>query len=249
MLIADLSPYSYGGEPRPGRLAIGWLDPDHPFDRGEVGPPLIQERLEAVLRWAAVHRSVDTFRGRHACSLDGCTAGGSREAQFETAAYGDDERVLGNAQIEVDDGNGTSFVAPNLVVHYIEEHGYRPPPGFVRAALVGEWRRQDRTPGALRLMGEGIPIDAWSPELAAVLWDHLAASLGVSIDEGRARVGIEVCHGEISCLHTRAGLPCVVVVIAPTGTTWVKSSQWLPTKAGTEQLARWIADALPRSER
>jgi len=39
---------------------------------------------------------------------------------------------LGNGEIRVA-GDGVTFAAPVLIVHYIEEHGYLPPPEFLEA--------------------------------------------------------------------------------------------------------------------
>jgi hypothetical protein len=46
------------------------------------------------------------------------------------------EYTLGSAEIRVPSGNGTIYVAPNLIIHYIREHGYRPPDEFIRALLT-----------------------------------------------------------------------------------------------------------------
>lgn len=250
MWIDDLTPYVYGYEPIPGRLAVGWLDPEKSFERGAVGPAIVQDRLEAVLQWAAAHRSVDAFRGRHACELDECSRISDHSADpGPTARFGNEQRVLGNAQIEVADGSGTTFVAPNLIAHYVEVHRYRPPEAFVRAALVGEWRRPESVAGSFRIAGGGVPIDDWSVELARLLWEHLAQDLGLPIPEIQGLVDVEVVPTEVSCRHTRARLPSIAVIIAPTATKWVKSYQWLPTASGTRDLARWIAESLTGAAR
>jgi len=45
--------------------------------------------------------------------------------------------VLGDAEIRVVAENGTLFVAPTLILHYVVEHGYQPPPEFVDALRRG----------------------------------------------------------------------------------------------------------------
>lgn len=245
MWIEDLTPYTFGCEPTPGRLAVGWLDRAKSFERGPVGPAVVQDRFEAVLRWAAVHRSVDAYRGYHACAFGMCSrSSGYPDADTPTATYRDEQRTLGSAQIEVDDGFGTTFVAPNLIVHYVEEHSYRPPEEFVRAALIGSWRRPDAVEGALRIRGDRMPIDEWSAELAHLLWVHLARDLGLAAPAVRNLVDIEVASAEVSCRHNRTALPSIVVVAAPTATSWVRLFDWGPTVDGTRDLADEIVEMM-----
>jgi hypothetical protein len=46
-----------------------------------------------------------------------------------------DEWLLGAAEIHVDGDDGSAYAAPSLIVHYVREHGYRPPRQF-RAAVL-----------------------------------------------------------------------------------------------------------------
>lgn len=48
---------------------------------------------------------------------------------------GGGEMRLGSAEIVVKSSSGQVFVAPNLIVHYIEAHSYLPPREFVEAVL------------------------------------------------------------------------------------------------------------------
>ncbi|MCP4087193.1 MAG: hypothetical protein GY745_19430 [Actinomycetia bacterium] len=250
MWIDDLAPYTYGCEPEPNRLAVGWLDSAEPFNRGAAGPKIVHDRFVSALKWAAVNRSVDAYRGYHFCELGTCTRPSDREPGNQPAAsFAGGQMKLGHAQIEVEDADGIRHVAPNLVVHYVEAHDYRPPDTFVRAALVGEWRRPDRTPGSYRLVGPGIAIDEWSPELASILWEEVAAALGTDPAEAQRLVQVEVRPSEVACIHTHAGLPSVVVWITPSAAKWVKATPWLPTTSGTRELAAWLANAITRATR
>jgi hypothetical protein len=47
----------------------------------------------------------------------------------------------GNGEIRVL-GEGVTFAAPVLVVHYVEEHGYLPPPQFLKAVEVAWCERR-----------------------------------------------------------------------------------------------------------
>jgi hypothetical protein len=53
--------------------------------------------------------------------------GGIHTCEFCSKAHG-----VGNFGVPCD---GLLFVAPEMVVHYVEQHGYSPPPEFVAAVL------------------------------------------------------------------------------------------------------------------
>jgi hypothetical protein len=96
--------------------AIGWLDDRHDYTRGSVPPDfltrlkLFTERSHLsgkALQWGM-------FCGLHTCELCG--------------------RVNGWLNCGVP-YQGFLFVFPELVVHYIEAHSYRPPDVFVTAVM------------------------------------------------------------------------------------------------------------------
>jgi hypothetical protein len=101
--------------------AIGWLHPDHPYTKGEV-PAEFLARLKA---FAA--RSEDSAR-----ALSFVAFGGPHVCEFCTCGFW--ERAFGIGNFGVPSG-ALLFVAPEMVVHYIEQHGYCPPPDFVAAVL------------------------------------------------------------------------------------------------------------------
>jgi hypothetical protein len=43
------------------------------------------------------------------------------------------EQALGNGEIRVRGADGTLYAAPSLIAHYIAEHSYLPPGGFIEA--------------------------------------------------------------------------------------------------------------------
>jgi hypothetical protein len=47
------------------------------------------------------------------------------------------ERVhtLGSGEFRITSSNGATFVAPDLIVHYIADHAYLPPQEFLEAVL------------------------------------------------------------------------------------------------------------------
>jgi len=44
--------------------------------------------------------------------------------------------MLGSAEVRVQGVDGTVFLAPDLVFHYVTEHGYLPPPSFLEALVA-----------------------------------------------------------------------------------------------------------------
>jgi hypothetical protein len=94
--------------------AIGWLSSAHDFPKGEV-PPQFLEKLREHLKdpWQTV-----AFWGYHKCDL--CPP-------HVNAACGKDNLWI--------PGNGVVYVAPAMVLHYIEAHQYKPPDEFIAAVL------------------------------------------------------------------------------------------------------------------
>jgi hypothetical protein len=43
--------------------------------------------------------------------------------------------VVGGAEIRVTSKEGVRYAAPDMIIHYVEMHRYRPPGSFVRAVL------------------------------------------------------------------------------------------------------------------
>lgn len=93
--------------------AIGWLSVDHPFAVGSV-EDVVVERLRAHIStaWQPLMTA-----GVHFCEF--CP----------------DHRVGGSANIWFPTQN-VKYVAPELIVHYIEYHCYRPPDEFIEAVLT-----------------------------------------------------------------------------------------------------------------
>ena len=89
---------------------VGWLHPDHEFARGTV-----PEDFTKVL-----HDHVSTafapmaFGGWHDCE------------------FCDDSKGFGNLIVPTLD---VVYVAPEMICHYIAQHGYRPPQEFVEAVM------------------------------------------------------------------------------------------------------------------
>ncbi len=125
----DLSRFSYIEDRGPHILNVGWLEADHDYPTGALPTHVIGALEQLLLHgWQPA-----TAAGWHDCSL--CGHGPSdppimRELDGKL-------RLLGvpNLFVPFDDG---MFVAPGLVIHYIEAHQYRPPAEFVAALAAIE---------------------------------------------------------------------------------------------------------------
>lgn len=120
MYMPDLSTYRYGKREREDTLAVGWLSKEHPFTRGPVDGEVL-----AKLTQLAVHKSSQLTRGIHRCEF--CA-----EEEIWLQAPDGAERMLGTGEVRIP-GEGVLYAAPNLVVHYIGAHGYRPPHVYLDA--------------------------------------------------------------------------------------------------------------------
>jgi hypothetical protein len=120
---ADLSPYEYLEDHQgPAALNVGWLDADHDFRRGAVSEPFLGALFEIC------KRPVNRTRGWHWCEL--CNA----EAPI-VAIRGHTTIHLGSAEIRVPGAGPILYAAPDLIYHYITEHGYHPPAEFIEAVM------------------------------------------------------------------------------------------------------------------
>ena len=136
--FADLSAYRFY---TPGdELNIGWLDPFHDFPTG----PVKAEILEKLKQICTV--SVTQTRGFHICKF--CEVG-----RPETFAANGKKYMLGSAEVRVFGRDGTVFAAPNLILHYILQHNYRPPTAFLEAIEEGFCPPDTRYFALLRMLG------------------------------------------------------------------------------------------------
>lgn len=96
--------------------AVGWLSRDHVFATGGV-PPEFLEVLREHLRdpWQPVFSM-----GVHRC---------------EFCPPSKDRRFTGGSRNVWIPAESVVYVAPELVLHYIEAHAYRPPDEFITAVL------------------------------------------------------------------------------------------------------------------
>jgi hypothetical protein len=171
------------GSPLPGGdgwRAAGWLSGADDHERGPVGEAwahrLFCERLfEACRTW-----TVNATRGFHPCPL--CPSAGPdtvvRARRHGLAA------LLGHAEVRATGPDGERWAAPTLIYHYVTEHGYRPPAGFVAALTAGSVQAPDPAPvGALRLGPSLGPLAELDPDLHAEVLHELGAGVGITVTE------------------------------------------------------------------
>lgn len=118
----DLAICRYFDIPEVSLIAVGWLDFDKPFPKGDVERHFFSE-LVAL----AEHAWQPTLmQGRHPCAMCQFTAG-PHQLVFETTTV-----HLGALNIFVPSRDGI-YVAPSLILHYIDAHRYKPPMPFMEA--------------------------------------------------------------------------------------------------------------------
>src|SRR6266699_2697986 len=123
----DLSPFRYAD--RAGlqsAVNIGWLSP---FRYCPIGRTTLEFRDKLFELCAEPHVH---HRGYHRCLLGLCIF----TPRFGiTASLNGRDAYLGSGIIVVR-GTAETYAAPNLIYHYVTQHGYRPPKGFIDAVLT-----------------------------------------------------------------------------------------------------------------
>ena len=172
-----------------GWHAAGWLGAGTEFPVGAIGEPYVHrlfcERLfEACRTW-----STNAMRGYQVCDLCEPGEGGpSREA----SRHGRIAR-LGNAEVRVFDAAGRGWTAPTLIYHYVVDHAYRPPDGFVDGILVGRVVAPDRWPTDMpEDYPNARPLADVDPELYGELCSAAASELGISASQVGKRLEVKV---------------------------------------------------------
>jgi hypothetical protein len=109
----DLSPCDYFPFPSENLIAVGWLELDSKYERGSVDSDFyIKLKALCTDPWQPISAA-----GSHSCEL----------CQFEAP------RFMQNIFVPYD---GSIYVAPVAVLHYITAHWYRPPEVFINAVMA-----------------------------------------------------------------------------------------------------------------
>ena len=124
----DLTPYRYLAA-EPNTLAVGWLESTAPFTIGEND----QEFVECLAR--ICRRGVNRTRGLHICSLCPTPPAGQWPPEQNRVSSFAGDFIVGGAEIRVAGQDGIVYAAPDLVIHYVQTHRYKPPSAFISAVL------------------------------------------------------------------------------------------------------------------
>lgn len=130
MYYADLSPFAPDPSANYGKvLAIGWLDPAHDFRQGVVARDFVERLTDLLVNpWQPA-----VSMGRHSCGFCRFT-GGPTEFHLENR-IGQPSPPMGIANLWLP-GEDVLYVAPSLILHYMDAHGYAPPDEFQAAAMA-----------------------------------------------------------------------------------------------------------------
>ena len=140
MYFSDGSPYCYMTDRElRGVRNIGWLDPAHTIPVGRVDAELVDGLISH-----RISSPVNQTRGFYGCPF----CGGYDDP---TIQRGSERRlVLGSAEVWIMGPNGTVFAAPDLIIHYMLAHQYRPPDTYLAALSWFLTEAPDWAPDALR---------------------------------------------------------------------------------------------------
>lgn len=122
---ADLSPCDYFSLDTQGKLlAVGWLDTEYPYSKGDVDEQFVVKLVDLLVNpWQPT-----VALGRHECQF--CRfSGGPSTFEFRNTTVS-----MGVSNVFVP-ASGFIYVAPSLILHYMDSHGYAPPEQFQRAVL------------------------------------------------------------------------------------------------------------------
>lgn len=87
-------------------------------------------------RWRS--SPIALMRGYHYCQFCWAEAGPPVYAEHNPhLTVSHDDVAHGNGELWFTAPDGTHYAAPTLVVHYIDEHSYLPPPAFISAVREG----------------------------------------------------------------------------------------------------------------
>lgn len=144
----DLEPCTYFGDEYADDLsAVGWLARGKPYASGEV-PDEFFFKLGRLLKrpWAPI-----IFCGSHSCEF--CRFTGGVGTRVTTPRWSDvyvPARSCVNLFVP---GNGTIYVSPESIAHYVDAHEYRPPDEYIAAVLECPRMSSKEYFGAIRANG------------------------------------------------------------------------------------------------
>ncbi len=122
MYFADLTPYEDYDRPDHRIFRVGWLEKSEPFETAEPDAGVV-EALKKQLPFRVLRT-----RGWFKCHL--C----KRREYLQLDEY---KQTLGGAEIWIENGQVT-YACPDMIIHYIDDHHYKPPAAFLTALKIAE---------------------------------------------------------------------------------------------------------------
>jgi hypothetical protein len=142
--FADLTRFSYLGDRGPALLNVGWLEAGNPYPQGTVS----EADIAALERLASGTWQPIFCRGWHNCSL----CGHKPEDEPIVRNIAGESKLLGADNLFIPAGE-IMYVAPTLILHYIETHHYLPPAEFLAAARATDPKQPEYERACERLWG------------------------------------------------------------------------------------------------
>jgi hypothetical protein len=105
---------------------VGWLDVNHPYDRGAVSADVVGRLFELT----TTRRKLT--RAGHPCTF--CIADGRHD--FARMTLHGTTIDVGFGEVTLAGEGETTYLFPDLICHYVLSHGYRPPDEFLDAVMA-----------------------------------------------------------------------------------------------------------------
>ncbi len=120
----DLSPYTYHkAETAENIVNIGWLSVGNKLPTGMIDIKLLH-KLKIL-----ASQPVNLYKGHHYC--DFCPPKKNERTERKFVRNRAKDHPCGNGELRIKSENGITYVAPTLIIHYIEAHHYLPPEEFL----------------------------------------------------------------------------------------------------------------------
>jgi hypothetical protein len=106
---------------------VGWLGHQQPYPIGDVGDNVLERLKRLTLACECC-----VTRGYYQCPFFKDCEEGKDPAWIPNFTVDSQRMLMGSAEVWIpDQTNNLIYRCPNLLVHYIERHGYRPPQDFL----------------------------------------------------------------------------------------------------------------------
>jgi hypothetical protein len=126
MHFTDLTPCNYFPLDAGGKfIAVGWLEPDRFYPQGSLEKEFVDKLADLLVNpWQPC-----VAMGYHRCGFCRLSGGPS------SFRNGVSNVEMGVSNLFVP-GDGFLYVAPSLILHYMDAHGYSPPAEFHAAVMA-----------------------------------------------------------------------------------------------------------------